>query len=119
MYSESQEKAENSQNKENILNNSHGFTVLVTQLAFLPRSQNKGVVLDSYSSEIFLPYAKSFIDNVLLIKMARYFWRNIPFKIQSGYFPYRKINFRVGNQLTGSVIVGLFQTSSLSAISRV
>ena len=46
-------------------------------------------------------------------------WRNIPFKIQSGYFPYRKINFRVGNQLTGSVIVGLFQTSSLSAISRV
>ena len=24
-------------------------------------------------------------------------WRNIPFKIQSGYFPYRKINFRVGN----------------------
>ena len=46
-------------------------------------------------------------------------WRNIPFKIQSGYFPYRKINFRVGNQLTGSVIVGHFQTSSLSAISRV
>ena len=27
-------------------------------------------------------------------------WRNIPFKNQSGYFPYRKINFRVGNQLT-------------------
>ena len=46
-------------------------------------------------------------------------WRNIQFKNQSGYFPYRKINFRVGNQLTGSVIVGLFQTSSLSAISRV
>ena len=46
-------------------------------------------------------------------------WRNIPFKIQSGYFPYRKINFRVGNQLTGSVIVGHFQTSSLSAIFRV
>ena len=34
-------------------------------------------------------------------------------------FSHRKINFRVGNQLTGSVIVGLFQTSSLSAISRV
>ena len=48
-----------------------------------------------------------------------FLWRNIPFKIQSGYFPYRKINFRVGNRLTGSVIVGLFQTSSLSAISRV
>ena len=43
-------------------------------------------------------------------------WRKIPFKIQSGYFPYRKINFRDGNQLTGSVIV---QISLLSAISRV
>ena len=72
MYSESQKKAEYSQNKENILNNSCGFTVLLRQLAFFPSSQNKGVVLDSYSSEIFLPYAKSFIDDVLLIKMARY-----------------------------------------------
>ena len=53
------------------------------------------------------------------LKIRSILWRNIPFKIQSGYFPYRKINFRVGNQLTGSVIVGLFQTSSLSAISRV
>ena len=53
------------------------------------------------------------------LKIWSILWRNIPFKIQSGYFPYRKINFRVGNQLTGSVIVGLFQTSSLSAISRV
>ena len=35
-------------------------------------SQNKGVILDSHSSEIFMPYAKSFIDNVFLIKMARY-----------------------------------------------
>ena len=72
MYSKSRKKAEYSQNKENILNNSHGFIVLLTQLAFFPSSQNKGVILDSYSSEIFLPYAKSFIDDVLLIKMARY-----------------------------------------------
>ena len=73
MYSKSQKKAEYSQNRENILNNSRGFTVLLTQLAFFLSSQNKGVILDSYSSEIFLPfYAKSFIDNVLLIKMARY-----------------------------------------------
>ena len=53
------------------------------------------------------------------LKIRSILWRNIPFKIQSGYFPYRKINSRVGNQLTGPVIVGLFQTSSLSAISRV
>ena len=72
MYSKSRKKAEYSQNKENIFNNSQGCTVLLTQLAFFPSSQNKGVILDSYSSEIFLPYAKSFIDNVLLIKMARY-----------------------------------------------
>ena len=72
MYSKSQKKAEYSQNKENILNNSRGFTVLLTQQAFFLSSQNKGVILDSYSSEIFLPYAKSFIGNVLLIKMARY-----------------------------------------------
>ena len=72
MYSKSQKKAEYSQNRENILNNSRGFTVLLIQLAFFLSSQNKGVILDSYSSEIFLPYAKSFIDNVLLIKMARY-----------------------------------------------
>ena len=72
MYSKSQKKAEYSQNKENILNNSRGFTVLLTQLAFFLSSQNKGVILDSYSSEILLSYAKSFIDNVLLIKMARY-----------------------------------------------
>ena len=65
--------AELSQNKENILlKNSPGFTVLQTQLAFFLSSQNKGVILDSYSSEIFLSYAKSFIDNVLLVKMARY-----------------------------------------------
>ena len=51
MYSESQKKVEYSQNKENILNNSCGFTVLLRQLAFFPSSQNKGVVLDSYSSE--------------------------------------------------------------------
>ena len=49
----------------------------------------------------------------------RNIWRKILFKIQSGYFPYRKINFRVGNQLTGPVIVFLFQTSSLSSIFRV
>ena len=72
MYSKSQKKAEYSQNRENILNNSRGFTVLLTQLAFFLSSQNKGVILDSYSSEIFLPYAKSFTDNVLLVKMARY-----------------------------------------------
>ena len=72
MYSKSQKKAEYSQNKENILNNSCGFTVLLTQLAFFLSSQNKGVILVSHSSEIFLPYAKSFIDTVFLIKMARY-----------------------------------------------
>ena len=54
-----------------------------------------------------------------IVLTANVLWRNIPFKIQSGYFPNRKINFRGGNQLTGSVIVGFFQTSSLSAISRV
>ena len=58
-------------------------------------------------------------SRLTLRKYERILWRNIPFKIQSGYFPYRKINFRVGNQLTGSVIVGHFQTFSLSAISRV
>ena len=38
-------KAEYSQNKENILNNSHGFTVLLTQLTFSPSSQNKGGII--------------------------------------------------------------------------
>ena len=33
MYSKSQKKAEYGQNKENILKNSRGFTVLLTQLA--------------------------------------------------------------------------------------
>ena len=35
-------------------------------------------------------------------------WSSIPFKIQSGYFPHRKINLHVGNQFIGSVIVCLF-----------
>ena len=73
------------------------------------------LIVALYIAKEYLTKFKSFVyyrDKSLL-------WRNIPFKIQSGYFPYRKINFRVGNQLTGSVIVGHFQTSSLSAISRV
>ena len=40
-------KAEYSQNKEKILKNSHGFTVLLTQLTCFPSSQNKGGILDS------------------------------------------------------------------------
>ena len=34
-------------------------------------------------------------------------WSSIPFKIQSGYFPHRKINLHIGNQFIGSVIVCL------------
>ena len=67
----------------------------------------------------FFPLWESPKIPCVLVGKNYHLWRNIPFKIQSRYFPYRKINFRVGNQLTGSVIVGLFQTSSLSAISRV
>ena len=48
-----------------------------------------------------------------------FLWRNTPFTIQLGYSPHRKIHFHVGNQLTGSVTVGLLLTSSLSVISRV
>ena len=40
-------------------------------------------------------------NKVMLLEKPWILWRNIPIKIQSGYFPYRKINFRVGNQLTG------------------
>ena len=50
-FTQSQKKAEYSQNRENILNNSPGFTMLLTQLAFFLSSQNKGVILDFYSSE--------------------------------------------------------------------
>ena len=69
-------------------------------------------------TRLLIPLSAFGIDLTLPLQWPD-IWRNIPFKIQSGYFPYRKINFRVGNQLTGSVIVGHFQTSSLSAIFRV
>ena len=56
---------------------------------------------------------------VSLLRARGFVRRNIPFTIQLGYFPHRKIHFHVGNQLTGSVTVGLLLTSSLSVISRV
>ena len=43
------------------------------------------------------------------LKIRSILWRNIPFKIQSGYFPYRKINSRVGNQLTGPLLLASFR----------
>lgn len=51
-------------NQENILNDSCGFIVLGTWLAFFPSSQKKKVILYSYQSEIFLLSNESFIDQV-------------------------------------------------------
>ena len=51
--------------------------------------------------QVFIPVYK--LIHLFLIyrgNLCSQVWRNIPFKIQSGYFPNRKINFRVGNQLT-------------------
>ena len=52
-------------NQEKILNDSCGFIVLGTWLAFFPSSQKKKqVILYSYQSEIFLLSNESFIDQV-------------------------------------------------------
>ena len=59
LATKSPKAAEDSQNKEK-LNGPLGFIVLQAQLAVFLGSQNKQVILDSYKSEIFFLYNKSF-----------------------------------------------------------
>lgn len=68
---ETHKVAEDNQSKQNI-NDSYNFILLQTQLAFFHGCRSKQAILNSYSSEIFLPYNKS-----LITKLVQSRWQDI------------------------------------------
>ena len=68
---ETETTAEDSSNKEN-RNDSRDFVVLRAQLAFFHGSQTRQVIRNSWYSEIFLQWIRSFINYACFVNMAGY-----------------------------------------------